>query len=262
MPSIRLIGALSLSLALIGGALWFRFIKIPSYSAPLATLEEITQFSSDDAYLKDFLGSTTTPRSVSTTTLSEEDLLGRQLFSEYIGLKSKGQVTPDKLISLADKYAQDIINTEILAKKVSQNQIITVADSEENMTTYGANITAIRLKYKNVVATQYSNVTITDVSSPAFLSFTTATSKLYQDAANELLLIRTPLSLSLNHLGLINNYLENAEALKLIGNASKNPVQAYAAINIYTQNYEKELKLIQNIQTTLMASGIIFYSTI
>src|SRR3989339_791287 len=105
MPSIKLIGALSVSLALVGGALWFRFVKVPTYSAPLVTLEEITQFSSDDAYLKDFLGST--------TTLSKEDLIGRQLFSEYIGLKSKGQVTPDNLLSLADKYAQDIINTEI-----------------------------------------------------------------------------------------------------------------------------------------------------
>ena len=262
MPSIKLIGALSVSLALVGGALWFRFVKVPTYSAPLVTLEEITQFSSDDAYLKDFLGSTTTPRSVSTTTLSKEDLIGRQLFSEYIGLKSKGQVTPDNLLSLADKYAQDIINTEISAKKIVQNQIIVVADSEENMVTYGASITAIRLKYKNAAAARYSNVTITDVSSSAFLSFTTAASKLYQDAANELLLVRTPSSLSLNHLNLINNYLENAEALKLIGDTSKNPVQAYAAINIYTQNYDKELELMQNIQRILMASGIIFNNAI
>ena len=262
MSRIRFIGALVVSVALIGGALWFRFVRIAPYSAQVVSVSELEQLLSEDAFLKDLYSATTTPRVTSTTTLSQTDLIGREMLTDYLSLKSKGEVTPDNLVSLADKYAEGIMNLDIKTRKASLNQIIVLPDSEANLATYGNTMTNIRSKYKALVAAQYTGSGIADINSAAFSVFMGATGKLYQAFANELLLVRVPVSLAGNHLELVNNYLENAEVMKLISNTSKNPTQAYAALNIYTQNTEKESKLLLKIQTTLMANGIIFNSNI
>lgn len=263
MPSIRLIGALSLSLALIGGALWFRFIKIPPYSATLVSVQTPLEFASDDAFLKDFLSSSTTPaRAFSTTTLSQEELLSRQIFTDYMSLKSQGQVSGESILNLADKYAEDILSFELSAPKVLLNQVVVVSDNEENMAAYGASLTAIRSKYKNLVAAQASGRDFSDISSPAFSSFMSATSGFFQRAANELLLVGVPVSLSAYHLDLINIYLENAEALRLVSDSSKNPAQAYASLNHYAKNTKLESDILTNIQSVLITNGIMFNSNI
>ena len=262
MSRIRFIGALVVSVALIGGALWFRFVRIAPYSAQVVSVSELEQLLSEDAFLKDLYSATTTPRAISTTTLSQTDLIGREMLTDYLSLKSKGEVTPDNLVSLADKYAEGIMNLDIKTRKASLNQIIVLPDSEANLATYGNTMTNIRSKYKALVAAQYTGSGIADINSATFSTFMGATAKLYQASANELLLVRVPVSLAGNHLELVNNYLENAEVMKLISNTSKNPTQAYAALNVYTQNTEKESKLLLKIQTTLMASGIMFNTNI
>ena len=262
MSRIRFIGALVVSVALIGGALWFRFVRIAPYSAQVVSVSELEQLLSEDAFLKDLYSATTTPRVTSTTTLSQTDLIGREMLTDYLSLKSKGEVTPDNLVSLADKYAEGIMNLDIKTRKASLNQIIVLPDSEANLATYGNTMTNIRSKYKALVAAQYTGSGIADINSATFSTFMGATAKLYQASANELLLVRVPVSLAGNHLELVNNYLENAEVMKLISNTSKNPTQAYAALNVYTQNTEKESKLLLKIQTTLMASGIMFNTNI
>ena len=232
MSRIRFIGALVVSVALIGGALWFRFVRIAPYSAHIVSVSELEQRSSEDAFLKDLYSATTTPRVTSTTTLSQTDLIGRGILTDYLSLKSKGEVTPDNLVSLADKYAESIINLDIETRKASLNQIMVLPDSEANLATYGNTITNIRSKYKALIIAQHTGSGIADINGATFSTFMGAAGKLYQASANELLLVRVPVSLAGNHLDLINNYLENAEGMKLISNTSKNPLKPYAALTI------------------------------
>lgn len=262
MSPFRFSGALVVSIALIGGALWFRFVKVPPYTAPLVTVKENLELTSDSALLKDFVGGSTTPRTVSTTTLSEADSLGRQIFSEYIGLKSKGNLTQNSINALADKYAETIINTDIPVDKVTINQLIVLPDSELNLKNYGTAITNIRLRYKGLVSSQYGGSSVTDITSPAFSKFMGEVGSLYGSAAKELLAVGVPTSLSENHMNLINNYLESAEALKLISEISKNPMDAYAGLNVYSKNIDGEAVLLGKIKARLTASGIIFDSNI
>lgn len=265
MLPIRLIIALAVSVALIGGAMWFRFVRIPPYTAEVVAVSQVNTPSSDDAQvLTDFFSTaTSTPATSTTVALSQTDLIGRQLLSDYLALKSQGQTTPDNIDAFATSLAESIKNVDISIPKANPNQIIVLPESEANLATYGNTMTNIRNKYKNLVATQVKSGEndVANTNSPAFSIFMSAAGKLYKAAADELLLVRVPTSLAQNHLGLINQYLENAEVMRLISNTSKDPLQAYAALNIYIKNSGRESELLTNIQKALMAHGIIFNST-
>ena len=265
MPRIRFIGALAISIALIGGAMWFRFVRIAPYTAQVISVSEVEPLSSEDSLLlTDFFSTETTLSTTSTTTLSQTDLIGRQLFTDYMALKSQGELTPDDIKALAGKYAESIKNSDVSIPKANINQIIVLSDSEVNLAAYGNAITNIRNKYKNLVTTEAQNSggDITDTSSQAFSTFMGAVGKLYKSAADELLLVRVPTSLAQNHVDLINNYLESAEVMTSISGTAKDPIRAYATLSIYAQHSEKESELLLNIQKTLMANGIIFDSSI
>ncbi|MDO8569314.1 MAG: hypothetical protein Q7R89_00805 [bacterium] len=263
MSQIRFIGALVISVALIGGAMWFRFVRIPPYAAEIIAVSPVEPLSSDNdnAVLTDFF-STATSTPTTATTLSRTDLIGRQLFTDYMALKSQGEATPENINALAENLAESIKNVDISIPKINPNQVIVVPESETSLATYGNMMTNIRNKYKNLVAAQTGNSggNITDTNSPAFSTFMGAIGKLYQAAANELLLVGVPASLAQNHVNLINHYLETTEVLKLISNTAKDPIQAYAALNIYSKNGGREAELLLNIQKTMLAHGIIFSS--
>jgi len=267
MLRVRFISALVISIVLVGGAMWFRFVKIPPYTNPVATVTQVEQVestSTDDLLLTDFFNTETSIPATSTTALSQTDLIGRQLFSDYLALKSEGKTTPDDINAFAASLAESIKNVNLSIPKINSNQVIVLPESETNLATYGNTMTNIRNKYKNLVATQTGNSggDITDTNSSAFSTFMSALGKLYQAAANELLLVGVPASLAQNHVDLINYYLETGEVIKLISKTSEDPLQAYAALNIYTKNGGRESELLLNIQKTMMAHGIIFNSSI
>ena len=260
-------GALAISIALIGGALWFRFVRIPPYETEIVSVQGIEQLPSGNALLEDFLNASSSPASLATTSataLSQTDLIGRQLFAGYLALKSQGKLTPGDINALASKYAENIKNFDISIPKVNLNQIIVLPDSEDNLAKYGDAITKIRNKYKSLVAAQTENSggDITDINSPAFSTFAGAVGKLYQASANELVLVGVPTTLATNHVDLINNYLESAVVMESLSNTTKDPIRAYAALNVYAQHTEQESELFLNIQKTMMANGIIFDSGI
>ena len=263
MLRVRFISALVISIALVGGALWFRFVRIPPYANQAVSVSQVETFSSDsDPLLTDFFNTEASLPATSTTALSQTDLIGRQLFSDYLALKSEGKTTPDNIDVLAKSLAESIKNVSLSIPKVNPNQVIVLPESETSLATYGNAMTNLRNKYKNLVATQTESggSDLANTDNPAFSTFMDAAGKLYKAAANELVLIGVPASLAQNHLNLINQYLENAEVMKLISNASEDPLQAYAALNIYIKNSGKESELLLNIQKTLMAHGIIFNS--
>ena len=113
MLRVRFISALVISIVLVGGAMWFRFVKIPPYTNPVATVTQVEQVestSTDDLLLTDFFNTETSIPATSTTALSQTDLIGRQLFSDYLALKSEGKTTPDDINAFAASLAESIKN--------------------------------------------------------------------------------------------------------------------------------------------------------
>ncbi len=155
-------------------------------------------------------------------------------------------------------------NFDLSIQKVSRDQIVVIPDSEINLTTYGNTMGNIRNKYKNLVASQaqIAGKNIVDIGSPAFSTFMRATGKIYQASADELLVVKVPTSLVENHMNLINNYLVSSKIMESLGNVPGDPMQAYAALNIYVKNSGEESNLLLNIQKVMLANGIIFNSII
>ncbi|MDP3763913.1 MAG: hypothetical protein Q8Q92_04750 [bacterium] len=257
MSRIRLIGALSISVALIGGAMWFRFVRTNPSSAHIVSIPEIKQFSSEDTSLEDFFNTNAQFSTASTTPLSQTDLVARQLFSDYIELTSKGKPSSEKLNSLAGKYAESILSATPPIR-VEGHQIIILPNSEENLSRYGQSVAAIRDKYKNLIERQFREGDTGDINSPTFKTFISAAGKLYMASANELLVVGAPASLAENHKALVNNYFGSALAMEALANATVDPVSAYAAMNTQAKNTAEEADLFLNIQMTMIANGIIF----
>lgn len=257
MSRIRLIGAFSISVALIGGAIWFRFVRTNPSSAHIVSVPEIKQFSSEDTSLEDFFNTDAQLSTASTTPLSQTDLVARQLFSDYIGLTSKGKPSSEELNALAGKYAESILGTTPPAR-VEENQIVILPNSMENLSRYGQSVAAIRDKYKNLIERQYRESDISNINSPAFKTFISAAGKLYRASANEFLVVGVPASLAENHKALVNNYFGSALAMEALANVTADPVSAYAAMNTQAKNTAEETNLLLNIQMTMIANGIIF----
>jgi len=262
MPRARLTSALFLAVVLIVGAMWFRFGKTDYTSSSITPINEHGPLFPDETFLGDFTGGERPTTTSSSLPLTQTDLFSRQLFSDYISLKSQGEITSSDANNIASKYAQNLFNISVPANKISINQITIVPDSQENLSLYGNAVSNLIRKYKNLTASQYGGGSTADISSPAFATFMIAVSKSYQAAANELIALKAPASLAENHLNFVNLYLENAEIMKVVSSFSQDPVPAYSALNSYVQNTGKESGIILNIRVRLQASGIIFNNSL
>ncbi len=193
------------------------------------------------------------------TKLSETDLVARQLFSDYIDMHKNGQTSTVNLNELASRYAQGIIEQTpaVSTKKIDVTDVLVVPDSEESLYVYGGNMLAVRAKYAKLAEQEYlkSGAKPGD-DTGAFENFAKVAADLYKTSAEEVLKIPVPTSLTDNHVEIVNNYYESAGAMDTIAEATENPINAFAAINIQTANAQKEGSLFLNIQVAMMANGL------
>lgn len=257
MSRFRLTFALGISFALIATATWYRVTNANISSEPSLVVVN----DSLNALNQDIVNTDNIIKSVSSTTdsksLTQTDFIGRQLFSDYIGLMNKGQATDQNLNNLAASYAKTIAEKP-RAKLATSQEIKVISDTIENLKSYSEAISKNRTKYQQLVAKSSVTGTVDDPSSQGFESLMERFSDLYNQSANELKLLPVPAALKDNHIALINNYLSSAEAMKALAKTEVDPVEAYSALNTQATNSAEEQNLLLNIQKTLMANGIIF----
>lgn len=253
MTRFQLILAIAVSAALIGGSTWIRIQnRIETNSGELIA-EETQDFS--ESYSNDGLALINTTHVLSEP-LSETDLIGRQLFSDYAKLLSTGQATSENLTALAESYTASIKNTKYIPN-ITTADLLIVEDTETNLQIYGESVFNIHTKYKNLVTKAHGSGITPNVNSPEFKSFMERVAELYTQAANELKILPVPQILAETHFNLVNNNLSSAEAATTLSNIVKDPLSAYAALNTQAENTQKEANLLLYIQSTMMANGII-----
>ncbi len=257
MSRLQLKLAILISVVLIGGATANRLINSTKEASNLIALKNTGSVQNNDTSLQDISPaySTSTPSSIKTETLTQTDLIGRQLFSDYLSLSSSGQATDDNINALAGSYAENLSNLSTIAD-ISTDKITPEEDTVDNLSAYGDSVIAIHTKYQNL-ASALSTKGVSDIKSVAFVSFANSMSSLYSRAASELLLLKVPASLVENHVALVNNYLSSADAAKTLSTISKDPAGAYSALVTQQKNSQEEIALFENIHRTLMSNGII-----
>lgn len=255
MPRFRLVIAFSVSIALVGGATWFRFTRTAEQSPELAALNKLEQdYLLGEVYVNDLL-STGNSANSSTTPTSQTDLISRQLFSDYAGLTSQNKASSKNINSLAEKYAENIIGLQ-KSSQISKNDIFVVADSNDSLIFYSQAVTSIRAKYENLMANTYDQSGFANAADPKFKVFMLSVADFYNQAASELKSLATPTSLADNHIKLINNYLSSSNVAKSLGNIVDDPAGAYAALNTQAKNSSEEAALLSNINVALLSKGI------
>lgn len=259
MFRLNLTLSILVSLFFVGGAIWLRDSRSEEQNGNtgLESVQKqelaIFEGTPQDIYLGE--------KDTSTENLNQTDLLGRQLFSDYLTLSSKGQVSQDKLNSLANSYADSILNLQT-SPKIDRSRITITSDSQANLSKYGTAIISMRIRYGDTVERQASQTGVKNADDPKVENLMTAISQTYKQAVQELINTPVPQSLADNHVRLINNYLSSAEATRAIANAESDPMGAYAALNVHAKNNEEESVLLGNIQAVLAANGIIFSGAI
>ncbi len=255
MSPIRSIGALVISVALIGGALWFRFVRIPPFSATLVSVSEIEQFASEEAFLNDFVGASTAPSVTSTTTLSNTDLIGRQLILDYVDLATSGQATEANINVLANQYVNSVPALS-RATEISYADLKTVPDARNNFQNYADELIKIHRTYAEDISRAYAGKVNPNILNQAMYSFVLTFSTAYTEAALKLKGLPVPTSLAPTHLRLVNSYLSSAAAMKAVSNAEQDSATALAGLITFNENLGKEDAILNEISQILNSNGI------
>lgn len=249
----QIVTAVLLSVVLVVGATWFRFTSTQNPPAQLVVVAgsgELREINAEEFFALPAQGE------VPTTTLTQTDVVSRQLFSDYIGLKSSGQATPENLNRLAEQYANTMFAEEEADAKVTLSQLNIVADSNQALIDYNQKVLAMRSKYESMIKSLTVQSDFSDITDPLFIKFMLAVSTTYEQAVAELRKMAVPTSLAGNHLNLINNYFSSIKATRSISQIAENPISALAALSTQSKNSQEEEALVANIKVLLMSRGI------
>ncbi len=248
--------AIFLSVALISGALWVRYDKTNAFKEKEAELLAVrSQNQKDTALVNEELFGNSNPNSENKIPLNETDLVGRQLFTEYMDLSSKGQATPENLNKLAEKYAKNIITLDN-SVYINESQIKTVEDTESNLEFYGQTVFEIRAKYSTIIKAESRKNSSLTAGSPEFSKFMLKVSDLYKTSSNEIRNTPVPEILKKTHLDLVNNYISSSNSAKALSDLKSDPLSAYAALNTQAKNSEEESSIFLTIEQTMRSNGL------
>lgn len=247
----QIVTAVLLSVVLVGGATWFRFVSpqtAPAQLVAVSSSDGLREINAEEFFR--------IPAEDAPPELTQTDVLSRQLFSDYIGLKSSGRATPENLNSLAEQYANTMFTEERVDANVTLSQLNIVADSNQALIDYNQKVLAMRSKYESMIKSLTVQSDFSDITDPLFIKFMLAVSTTYEQAVAELKKMPVPTSLANNHLDLINNYFSSIKATRSISQIEDNPISALAALSAQSKNSQEEEALVANIKVLLMSRGI------
>lgn len=248
----RIVVALSVSVLLILGSLFYRHATLAKAPVNLIPTEQIASEATSSAY--DYAAS----QAVATTTredLSTTDLIGRQLISSYLDLAATGQATSDNLNALADQYAAQIPSLSV-GEKIDVRDLQVVDDTQENLQAYADTLMATYKEFRGRVGSSGINNNDINLLNASFLPTAKAMSSVYSEAGHALASMPVPRSLVLAHINLTNNLFSNAAALNTLTLVDSDPAVALSGLINLSANLRNEAPLLTEIVAVLNKHGI------
>ena len=250
----RLVLALSISVLLIGVASWFRF-GTTEYAQP--NIVAIEQLGVGEGSYEDILHDFLEPKTASSTfpqgSLSNTDLIGRQLILDYIGLAASGQATEANITALANEYVEKIPTLHKTGKIVSQD-IKALPDTKTNIKNYSDELARVYKEHaEHINAVNANNL---GTSNNIYTPFAESMAIIYKGTALKLKGFYVPLSLVPLHLELVNTHLSSAAAMNSIFETEKDPVTAFAGLITMSKNLDEEVIILKEIDNFLKTNAI------
>ncbi|MBI1974535.1 MAG: hypothetical protein HYS51_01640 [Candidatus Zambryskibacteria bacterium] len=246
----RLALAFLVSTTIIGAALWQR-VSTTSYVKPALEITpklDVYQGISDEDFVRDFTEPTKADSTVAEKPLTNTDIIGRQLVSDYIGLVVKGGAGTETINTLAEQYAS-IVPSLNKSAKLTYTDIRTAPTTEDNLKYYGNEIDRIYVSYSELINKAYSS------SRTAYYSFAKDAVPAYLQIIEDIKMLSVPLPLASTHLELINLHLSNLSAAESIQKAEEDPLTAFAGFIAINDNSEKEIALLKEIEQTIQINA-------
>ena len=251
-----------IALLLIVTAVWYRYQNQVISSDGGFVEQELAVESID--YEEYLLGQLRTGLVASTSPetdsgeLTATDLVGRQLFLDFLNMSSKGEATEENILSLANLYEENIVSLRGY-EKMGPLELTVVPTTKENLIRYGEAVSEIYLRYQKLVEAETSMVDDSIFSSinPSSKQFASSLDKIFSLEAEEMRKLKVPQTLAETHLELTNNYLARAWFYRAIAEADTDPVLAFAAIASQDKNLAEETALQQKILDELEKYGIL-----
>ena len=227
-----ILSALFVSVALIGGAGWFKTTQIKNSPQNIVAVDDASNSGLD----------TYTPTSVADlrasspneegSGLSTTDLVGRQLISDYLSLAGGNAVSDESLIQLGEKYANSIAEIES-STKIDPSTLATVSDTKSSLENYSGELSLI--ENSKVDALNKINEDESVVNESLIYKTAGDISSIYEDAGEKLMEVQVPSSLLILHANLVNSYLSVAAGMKSLSEVDQDSVLSFAGV-INAQN--------------------------
>lgn len=246
-----ILAALSVSIALIGGAAWVRSSREPRPSPSLVAVSN-TAPDSEMAAAAALLESTT---SAPTEHLGTTDLVSRQLVMDYLNLASNGQATPDNLNLLAAQYVEKIPSVNSVSK-LSLFDLNIVPDSRTSLEAYSKALQIIENEHLASITKAYSNIDSSNTTDQELLQLVSITGAAYEKTASALKVLKVPESAASAHLDLVNNNFSIAYGLESASDKDTDPTNAFAGIVMVNTNLQDEQGLVDKINAILVKNGL------
>lgn len=251
---LRLALALSISVLFIGTALWFRPTTTDTQSGIIA----VEQFGVDKEYDEELLRDFLEPRTAGTTSpensLSNTEIIGRQLILDYVDLAGSGEATEEDITALAERYAEGIRNLNP-AQSISRADIKVIPNTQINLQNYADSLTKIYKEYAESIKRGQIGASPSILNQALYL-FARVFSAAYTDIALKLKNMPVPDLLVSTHVQLVNNYFSSAAAMEAVSKTENDSTSAFAALVALNENVDKETALLDEITQILTANGI------
>lgn len=255
MTPARLTFALVLSLILVAGASWIRLSRASSVSVNnIAAANPALTPAEYEAAVAQVVADLSTTTAPTTAPQTDTSIVSENLFTDYFGLVSNGQATPDNIDALTQSYADTVSNLST-SGRIQPSDLNLVSDSTAHFSTYLTNLNEVYDKYLGLLTDQ-SEPDATHLDAK-FAKWASSVAKLYAREVTELEAIPVPASLIEDHTKLINNYISNEAALENIANAATDPARAMGGIAVMNQNSTDEKDILTDIQKIAEKNGII-----
>ncbi len=181
------------------------------------------------------------------------DKLSVDLFSKYLNLKLKGDVTGEQQTKLADDVAQKIAGESQLKNYFSMGDLTIVASTKESVAVYGDEFAQTSVRYLKQMDS-YKNL-----SEGPYLKNMSQT---YKDFAMTMSQIDVPTVTQDVHIQIINQLYKAGIMFDYMTRSDQDPVSAMMIIGQYDAGQKTEGALYTSLAQYYKNNGIIFTDTV
>ncbi len=247
-----ILSALLVSVALIGGAGWFKTTNVKNAPQSIVSVDSnrANELSTYTPTNKANLG--TANQAISQEdTLNTTDLVSRQMFLDYINLVSEGNASTDSLDLIADKYVELIPTLSIDSPQaIKITDLAIIPDTESAYKNYDEKMTGAYNEYISALSYEDNDI-FSETVEPEVENPTDHMHQEYLRIANSLKVIPVPSSIATLQLELINHYLELAFLFENISSESDDPATLMAHMVKINNKIYADDAIIEQINKTL-----------